>query len=725
MGAAGGQTGQQPAEAEIRAQLARILESTTFRSVKRLRNLLSFLVGATLAGRARELKEYTLATEALGRGASFDPRIDPIARVEASRLRGRLEHYYATEGLADPVVLSLPKGGYAPLATFAQPKAGVAAPASARPGWAWLVAGATLLLVMGGGFGWLARGRPVAAETPQVRVDMALGAPGVLAHQAGSAVVISPDGGTVVMILLQPDGAPRLFARKLSSLDAVELPGTAGADAPFFSPDGKWVGFYAGAKLKKTSVDGSGSPVVIADAPDFLGAAWMDNGDIVLAPNRRNAFQRIPASGGKAELLADYGGAGVTLSTPRWEEALPDGKGILFSSGGWGPDTFAIEFVRADGSGRKVVLKEGVYPRYAKSGHLLYVDRGALFAVKFDIDRAETIGEPWPVLSDVAHSEGFGFADYDIADNGTLVYWRQPGAGASVIHQITADGSTPLVVEPGRYLFPRVSPDGRKLAYASGDGGDMDLWIYDMAARSKVRVQGAARTQSFPLWTPDGRFLLSMDDAWPGILAINGDGTGKAQRLLPGVNIPFSTTPDGSRVAYYKMGVDTVFDLWTAPLSRDAKGGLAAGEPELFRQTPFVETYPAFSPNGKWIAYASNESGWFEVYVRAFPDTGSGVKVSSNGGRVAAWTPTHIYYSTSDQRIMSAAWRVEGGRFQVDPPKQWTQVRLADTGVLSNYSMSPDGKVAVGLVWPGPQIERGNRLTVVQDVFAELRRGPR
>jgi serine/threonine-protein kinase len=216
-----------------------------------------------------------------------------------------------------------------------------------------------------------------------------------------------------------------------------------------------------------------------------------------------------------------------------------------------------------------------------------------------------------------------------------------------------------------------------------------------------------------------------MDDAWPGILAINGDGTGKAQRLLQGVNIPFSTTPDGSRVAYYKMGVDTVFDLWTAPLSRDAKGGLAAGEPELFRQTPFVETYPAFSPNGKWIAYASNESGWFEVYVRAFPDTGSGVKVSSNGGRVAAWTPTHIYYSTSDQRIMSAAWRVEGGRFQVDPPKQWTQVRLADTGVLSNYSMSPDGKVAVGLVWPGPQIERGNRLTVVQDVFAELRRGPR
>jgi serine/threonine-protein kinase len=718
-------TQQAPTEADVREQLARILGGSTFQGVKRLRDLLSFLVEAQLAGRAAELKEYTLATQALGRSDTFDPRIDPIARVEASRLRNRLEHYYATEGSADPVVVSLPKGGYAPQAAYA---ARTAAPAAAprRPSWMWLAAGAALLAV-GLGAGWLiGRGRPAPpAELPPLYVEAALGAPGVLAHQAGSAVAISPDGSTVVMILLQADGGQRLYARRLDALQAIELPGTAGADGPFFSPDGKWVGFYAGAKLKKTLVDGSGSPVVLADIADFLGAAWLDTGEIILTINRRNALWRVPDTGGTPTLLADFGGDTVTVSTPRWEEALPGGRGIIFTSNGWGPDSITIEYIKADGTGRKLIRTGGSYPRYAASGHLLYVERGTLYAVKFDLERIETVGEPWPVLEDVAYGEGFGFADYDVADNGRLVYWRQPNAGASVLRRLTPEGSAPLIEDAGRYFYPRVSPDGRRVAYTFGDGDDMDLWIYDISARSRVRVENGARGQMFPLWTPDSRFLFNLDNAGPGIVWRSGDGTGPATPLLRGLSVPISMTPDGGRLAYYKMGERTVFDLWTAPISQ-GPNGLVAGPEEVFRQTPFVETYPVFSPDGKWIAYATNESGWFEVYVRAFPDRdGRAVKVSSNGGRVSAWTRTHIFYASNSGRLMSAPWRVRDGQFELaDAPRQWSPVQLADTGVLPGFSMSADGAIVAGLMWPDPQIARGDKLAVVQNIFTTLRRGP-
>lgn len=712
----------EPSERETREQLARILASATFRSAKQMCDLLGFLTDAVLTGRADELKEYTLATEALGRNSSFDPRIDPIARVEASRLRTRLERYYATEGVADPVAITLPKGGYAPrIERRERPTQTTPVRQRTRVGWPW-VAAAAIAVAAAAVLGWtLPRSQPAqSGELPVTRFETALGAPGELFSQTGSALAISRDGRSLAMLLLRPDGKSHLYVRPLASLEAVELPGTAGAYAPFFSPDGKWVAFTAGAKLKKTLADGSGSPVILADIADFLGGAWLASGDIILALNRRNMLWRLSENGGEAKPLSGSGGDELSIAAPRWGAPLPGERGMLFTS--HVEDGYAIEFVKADGTGRKIVRRHGFYPRYALSGHLLYVDNGTLYAAKFDPDRAELVGEPWAVVKDVAFSEAFGSAHYDVSDTGTLVYWRQPGAGASVLSRVTPEGAAPLINQPARYGFPRLSPDGRKVAFVTGGVNASDLFIYDLSTHARVRVEAGTHALTFPLWRPDGRYLLNMDDTAGVPVFRRGDGSGPGGPLLSSISIPYSMTPDGKRLAYYKMGESTVFDLWTAPIT-EGPDGLVAGPEEMFRATPFVETYPAFSPDGRWIAYTSNEDGGFEVYIRAFPDRdGRVVKVSSSGGRVAAWSPTHIFYAGNDRRLMSAAWHVRDGRFATDEPKRWSPARLADTGVLPSFSLAADGKMLIGLT-PAGGDEPADHITVVQNFFAELKRG--
>jgi Tol biopolymer transport system component len=713
---------------EVRDQVSRIVESPSFANARRLRDLLNYLVEAALAGRGGDVKEYAIATEALGRSASFDPRIDPIARVEASRLRAKLEHYYATIGAGDPVVICLPKGGYALHFRKAEGTSGSVSPsASSRrpiPAGRWPLAAVVAIGVFAATLftGSLIRlATPTYPEAPVIRFEAALGGEGELSHQVGSSLAISPDGKSLAMLLLKSDGATRLHVRRLESLEAVELPGTAGAYAPFFSPDGKWVAFYGGAKLKKTLADGSGSPIVLADVSDFLGGAWLESGEIILANARRNMLWRLPGAGGPLEPLFDYGGEAQSLAAPRWAEELPGGRGILFTA--QQPEGYAIEFVNTDGRGRKPVVSHGFYPRYTASGHLLYVDNGTLYAVKFDPDRVETVGEAWPIVRDVAFSEGFGSAHYDVSDTGTLVYWREPSAGSFVLSRITPHGSTPLINQPARYAFPRVSPDGQKVAFAVGAVSTSDLFIYDIATRARIRVENSSGELTFPLWSPDGRHLLSTDQNIAGIAWRSADGAEPGRKLLAGVSIPFSMTRDGQRLAYYKMGQDTVFDLWTVPLTEGPQG-LTAGPEARFRATPFVETYPAFSPDGRWIAYTSNESGGFEIYVRAFPEVdGRVVKVSSNGGRVAYWSNNQILYSASDNRLMSASWSVRDGRFEAGEPSKWSPALLADTGVLPNYSASPDGRTIIGLT-PVDELAPRDRVVVVQNIFTELQRGP-
>jgi serine/threonine-protein kinase len=706
-------------EQAIREQLARILASDSFKRAGRSERLLTYLIDQTVAGRAEYLKEYTLGVDAFDRGADFDPRSDPIARVEASRLRNKLELYYATAGKDDPVVISLPKGSYVPafaarnvapptaVTDVPQPRSRTLAAAAAA---AALAAAGTVAT-----YEWLERGALEPARA-LLKLDVAVGAEGVLSTEVGSNLALSPDGSVLVFLALRADGTTRLYTRSLAELTAHELPGTADARGPFFSPDGRWVGFMADGKLKKTLVAGGGSPITLADASDFLGATWGANGNIVGKLTSAQILWRVPENGGEPEAILDTTAEGIS---PRFPQFLPDGRHLLLTAmRGLQP---SIEVLSLTDGTRKTLIASGMFGRYLPGGYLTFVDGGTLFAVPFDAAGLEVRGTPVPVLEGVAYSPTFGFAQFAAADTGLAVYQRAGGGGQMTVARLDrGGGKVTLLAEPGHYQWPRLSPDGRKLAIAKLEGGEFGLWIHDVATATSTRLGSAAT----PVWTPDGQFLL-YENTPAGLFAQRTDGAVPAERLVAGNGrlIPWSFTADGTRLAYYALTDDTAADVFTVSIV-GSETGLSAGQPELFRRTATFELYPTFSPDGRWIAYGSNESGSWEVYVRSFPDDGRQVRVSSRGGRVPAWSKVsaELLYETSDHRLMVAGYRIDDGSFVVDTPKPWSPEQLADSIVLPAFDLAADGTV-VALIPHGEQLVGANdHVTVLVDFLEHVQR---
>ncbi len=712
----------------VKAALERLLASQTLGSAKRSAALLEFLVRAVLEGRARELKEYTLGADALGRGKDYDPRTDPIARVEASRLRGRLELYYATEGATDDVVILLPKGSYVPKIEQRATKAPAeAVAASARAGgrrrvavFAGLLVGAAVLgVLLSFAAPW--RAPATAASPPQARAifDAALGAPGTVAMLVGSSVAFTPDGESLVLLVLDANGNTSLFVRRLDELDARQLPGTLGASgAFFFSPDSRWVAFFSEGKLKKTLLDGAGSPLTLAEISDMLGGAWGSDGTIVANLSGEPILWRLSENGGVPEPLVDRSAARVG---PRWPQLLPGGHAVLYSAYvGIGSDA-RIDVTELASQRTTTLIARGTHARYVPSGHLVYLDRGTLFAVAFDVQTLAVRGEAVPIVRDVAVTNEFGFGHYDVSASGTLAYLRQASTARTIEWLDGGDAARPLLAEPGRYTWPRLSPDGKQLAYALLEGSDSDIWIHDLATHAKRRLTIGGGDQTMAVWTADGRHLVYQESAEPALYARRSDGTGEARRLLPGINVPWSFTPDGRRLAYHGMTMATGFDLLTLPLEIGADGELAAGTPEVFRALQTYETYPAFSPDGRFVSHGSNESGAWEVYVRTYPGGDKAWRVSMGGGRISAWAKNGtLFYETLEQRLMTVPYRIENGELIAEEPRLWSTKQLADTGVIANYDVAPDGSV-VAVVDSGEPVPR-DRVTIVTGFFDQLRR---
>ncbi|MBZ5625675.1 MAG: hypothetical protein LAQ69_44335, partial [Acidobacteriia bacterium] len=338
--------GQAVSSDVVRASLEKVLASSLFQGASRSRALLTFIVEEHVAGRLDRLKEYTIGAEALGRGDSFDPRTDPIVRAEASRLRGRLERYYAAEGRDDPVAIVLPKGSYVPQfldRNLVQP--GAAQPSDLplkkpfrdrKP--LWIAVGAFLPLAALAIIAWGPRYWAHFSRRHVIQFDVELKGAGTLHSEVGTDVVLSPDASRLVFVTLDKHGVSHLNMRRLEDSQIAELAGTQGARNPFFSPEGDWVAFWTEGKLMKTPVQG-GSPVTLCDATDLLGGSWGEDGTIV-ASLGDNKLWRIPAAGGPPTVLLDLKNE---RSLPLWPQILPDGTVLFTNIGFSGPNGGTIE----------------------------------------------------------------------------------------------------------------------------------------------------------------------------------------------------------------------------------------------------------------------------------------------------------------------------------------------------------------------------------------------
>jgi eukaryotic-like serine/threonine-protein kinase len=713
-------------------QLDRVLSSALFRRAERSSALLRFIVEQTLDGHADRLKEYTLGAEGLGRGDSFDPRTDPVVRAEASRLRTRLEQYYETIGSRDPVRLFLPKGTYVPQFTSPpasiqdadSPKARARFPAISGISIShWVPWSVAVVAVALAAAGWSRAVRHTNMPAPFAQFEVELESDGVLASDVGTAVVLSPDGTRIVFVSRTEDGRTHLSTRRLDQPAASPLPGTEGARGPFVSPDGRWVGFWADGKLKKISVEG-GSPVILCDATDLLGASWGDEDTIVAALGAPGKLWRIPAGGGTPQVTIDLSAESRLV---RWPQILPGGKFVIYTATtGTGADRATIEVQSLQGTDRKVLVTGGAFGRHLTSGHLAYVNQGTLYAVAFDLQTLTVVGMPVPVLDDVSYSPLFGYAQVDVSQTGTLVYRKDPGGGLSVVDWIDRAGQRATLLEkPGRYAWPRLSADGKRLAVTATESGAGNILVYDMESRDTTRITTRPGDYTGLTWLTDGSSLLF--GGANGMAWIPSDRPGNPTPVTDvRVNqTPWSMAPDGRRLAYYDRDPETGFDLWTVAIKRQ-DDGLHFEAPTPFLQTAAFEVYPSFSPDGRWIAYASNESGAWEVYVRRFPDHGMKVRVSSSGGSVPRWSPNgrELVYRTESQRIMVVAYTPHRDTFVPSTPTPWSQHSLADTGVLPNFDVAADGERVLALMPASPPEEQQtvNHVTFMLNVSEDIRR---
>lgn len=713
----------------ILEQLGKLLASEAFRGSARSSKLLRYLVEQTVNGQTAGLKEYALGAEVLGKGSSFDPRTDTIVRAEASRLRSRLEKYFATEGQTDRLLIALPKGSYVPqfearpVSLTRAVNAATVLGVRERVVWFAFVLGGALAAFISVGMIWIFRDSSRSAEQPVYRFDVELRSNGLLGSEVGTDVIISPDGTRVVFASRGSDGVTRLNTRALDQTQATELPDTEGAMGPFFSPDGRWVGFRASGQLKKIPIDG-GLPVVLCDAPDLLGASWADDGTIIAALIRGRLW-RVSASGGQPTAVLDLA---AESRFPVWPQILPGSKWLLYTTiGATGANGANIEALSLVDGRRTVLLRGGTFGRYL-TGYLLYVNQGTLFAIALDPDRIVPLGSANAVVNDVAYSPTFGFAQLDTSRTGTLVYRRNEAGGQFFAEWLDANGKAePLSLKPGNYAWPRLSPDGQRVAFSAVESGTTTTLVYNIQTNRIARAGSTAEGYMAPLWTPDGNGLIL--GSAKGMAWLSADDL---QSLLPltlntSIQIPWSFAPDRTRLAYYdyELNSPTAFDLWTIPIHW-VEGHATVGAPEPFLRTESIETYPSFSPDGRWLAYISSESGTQELYVRPFPNSGTKVRVSDAGGLLPIWSPNRreLFYRTPDQRVMVAEYAVTDGSFVVSKSKLWSDQRLGDTGVLPNFDLSPDGKHILALMPAArPQDQQApNHVTFILNFISEVRR---
>jgi len=500
-------------------------------------------------------------------------------------------------------------------------------------------------------------------------------------NQYGSAVV-SPDGRRLAFGAVGSDGKELLWVRALDALTAQILPGTDGARYSFWSPDSRFLGFFAQGKLKKVDASG-GPPQTLADVVNPVGGAWSRDGIILFAPDFFTGLWKVAAAGGPPTPLTTPDQTRQETSH-RWPQFLPDGRRFLYFVRGEQEQSGMYAGSLDSKDGRRILATDwnALYAPSARAGpgHLFFLRQGTLMTQPFDPDRLQLTGEPAAIAEGVGASLGRGH--FSVSDTGVLAYGS--GAGQSSQIQWFARTGKPLEVvgPPGQYAEVSLSPDQTQAAVSLPDDRPTalrDIWLLELARGIRTRFTFHPRAEYGAVWSPDGsRIAFTSFRDGPANLYLKALSGSAEEPLLrsSALKVPNDWSSDGRYLVYTQADPNTKRDLWVLPMSGERK-------PAPWLQTAFDETQAQFSPGApRWIAYVSNESGQPEVYVQPFPGPGRKWQISTGGGRQPRWRRDgkELFYLAPDRKLMAVA--VSAGE-SLDPQ---APVLLFETRVLSNLS---------------------------------------
>jgi eukaryotic-like serine/threonine-protein kinase len=556
----------------------------------------------------------------------------------------------------------------------------------------WTVASASFLLSLILVFLWApwANDRPVESA-----VHFAIPAPteGIMNINIYSSVAISPDGSKIVFRFDN-----QLYFRNINQLDAIPLQGTTNAGTPFFSPDSRWIGFFADGKLKKIST-GGGTPVILADAGDNRGAAWGRNGDIVFSGITTTGLLMIKESGGVVKELTSLNKE-KNERTHRWPCFLPDGNVVLYTMGMQdSPDYYEDSEIQAYNikTGEvKTILNGASSVKYLPDGYLIFSRKGVLHAIRFNVDNLQTIGSPVILIDNLNGDATSGAMHYDISENGTLAYipGNSEGEKRSIVKIDMQGNIEKLNVPIQSYSEPRFSSDGKKLAMTIGSGKDFDIWTIDLAGPNLTRLTfgGTNRT---PIWSPDDSEIAyySNVNGKRTLNIKNADGSGNAKILtekLPSRAYIDGWSPDGKTLIIdtYEGSNQTNLTMFNMQQKGDTLSNFLATQAD--------EWTADLSPDGNWLAYSSNETGPYEVYIQPFNKKGGKWQVSLNGGAEPHWADggKKLFYIKGNSLVMVPVVSTNGTiKLGKEVVLFYYSSLPVDSGIT--YDITPDGNYCI------------------------------
>lgn len=550
----------------------------------------------------------------------------------------------------------------------------------------------------------------------------------------GDAHALAPDGRRLVFVVTGGGGVTSLWVRALDSTVAQELPGTEGASFPFWSPDSRFIGFFAGNKLKK--IDASGGPAqTLAEASaEARGGAWGADGTILFTPTFTTPLYKVSASGGAAATPATELDESRKQTSHRWPSFLPDGRRFLYFSRSTQKEAEGIYVGSLDAKESKFLLNTSQLAAYAPAtaggatGHLLFIRDKTLVAQPFDAGRLQLSGEPLVVVEGVLNFPGEGgptaYAAFSISANGHLSYLTGKELLTQMVWFDRAGNSLGSVGPSDNYHEPWLSPDGKRIVVGRGDFQSNDIWLLDVARGTPTRFTFDPANDVCPLWSPDGSRIVysSGRSGKREIYQKISSGAGSDELLLHTEHDAYAddwttTAKDGEFIIYETDDPKTRFDLYVLPLFGDRK-------PFPFLNSEFNENHAQFSPDGRWVAYVSDEFGRAEVYVQSFPVSGGQWQVSTTGGDQPQWRRDgrELFYVTPDKKLMAVA-VTPGASFKAGAPVTLFATRIPTTSLTddrNNFVPAADGQRFL----VNNLVEEGNTrpITLVLNWAADLKR---